>query len=617
MKINLLKKTVLVSVLSSTLLACGGGVDEGFSFGVNASDPVEMDERAISFTYDEVSSPDSPDRFVTIDLLEGIRSEGVALNAQTTNVFIQDIARTILASPEGSVAGLDGINPYVPVFHSGNTFEVDRFFEIDPNGTDFTTGKSVIYTFTYWVDNGYRFPCANTDNFPINCTDEEARTPENNLNLRTITIRLNALPNAAEAFTGVDDVSVGLGGTASAFMPPTEGNAPNVSPPYADVSVFTYATGDDAIATVAPGGLVSGVGVGTTTLTVTATINGVDISHMATITVTNPPQNVSHYTLSTPAGDSVSDTSSDPIASITVPTCTNFPVTAAPVKAVATDPFGGDFSFVVDNVTAASLNGFTVNNDGSPQSGYLSASGVGVGELFLEGFDNHRVPINVVTSRACGLAAFAPNGPSDLNEEFRSYFSANGNRELFAVSTYLGNGDGNGEGNDATVAAGTLTRRVPGEGIDGGQVLQFTAPASPNRAGIFDYHNNNNAGNASSGAGARSFGALMRSGGSYEVSFWVKNNTANDVDIVNQFIPAVGPSPAVGDWVVAQMVTLPSGQETVTLSGNSDWKLIRFTAALDATTGGQRGPKWEIIFDSLEAVDVYIDDFSIVDITTP
>ena len=95
----------------------------------------------------------------------------------------------------------------------------------------------------------------------------------------SVTITVSADPVSPESITvTIDNASIAIGGTATATAV--------VSPAAADQSV-TWSSSDTNIATIDENGLITGVAVGTATITATSTVEGTSVSGNATINVCN------------------------------------------------------------------------------------------------------------------------------------------------------------------------------------------------------------------------------------------------------------------------------------------------------------------------------------------
>lgn len=228
MKFNLVKKSIVCALVSS-LLACGSN-DEGFSFNINAESEVTLDSAVLNSQLSEESG------IQVIDLLQGVNSEGVALNKDSTSVFLTGFQQlgaesAAITLPQGSI------------LKRGQTLEVDTdaFARLLNWNTDTDEAEKVSYTFEYAIDNG-----------------------SENVVTRQVNITIDAIYDHVESLTisqpDVYDIP--------ANFPVQIGTT--IAPLYATDPSLSFTTADDSVLDVnSSTGVISGKALGTTTLTIT------------------------------------------------------------------------------------------------------------------------------------------------------------------------------------------------------------------------------------------------------------------------------------------------------------------------------------------------------------
>lgn len=573
-----LLNSALLAAMASALSGCGS--DEGFGYQLDSNEPVTM-ERDISITLSEAEES-STERYITINLLDGVMSQNVDLGETPGDVLIQDSSLEVSVSPQDKELTFD--NTVSPIVINGFDLLVDTGAFKD----QLTTGEAANYSISYWINNGFLFPCENMTKHPANCTEQERA---DNPNRRTVHITINALPDPLLAFE-VPDIVVGLNKSVKPTI--------NFTPEFAADPGFNYEiTNGSDIISISEDGSITGLALGNALITVTSKDDSA-LTETATVSVTNPPTNVASLIITTPDGEPIGDT-------INLPECTTFALTVTPSKIDETQAFGGEFVYNLDSLSGAvDVDGFMANS-GPIQQGYLSPMSLDVTDTLstsLTGFgtadDTITTTVKTSNNIACRFADTSPIGPNMLNEEFKVYYN-NGAASIdaFRKSTFIRNG----QGSDANVDPTASLQIAPTNGKNGSAALRVTGDGSL-PAAFYSYHRNT----------ARALSVAFIEGGEFTISFWVKNNTDASVELTNEII--AGDGRGTGAPVAGQFSDTPESQSTI-IAANSDWRQVSFNVALSAVTSEQNVHKWEIILtsdqanDSNNPIDILFDDFAI------
>ncbi|WP_440875643.1 hypothetical protein [Thalassotalea sp. PLHSN55] len=597
MKTNLLTKALFLSIASLALSGCGSD-QEGADYSVSSDSALNFDSDVLSIAVDESPVVDGFDDVMSINLLDGASMDGQALAIDATNVIIRHFSEAVietnLQTPREVV--FDNENQ-PPVRVTGNQLLLNRTAFVDL----INSHESITLRYQYWIDNGFEYSCANDLQHPANCTDEENAA---NPNLRNLEITVNAVDDPLTAIE-IANFSVGVDNSMMAPL----GVQPVFAAEQDFATDFIWSTADSSIATV-ENGMVTGIALGNTTLTVTSVADET-LTATVDVEVNNPPQNVQGFAFKTLADTEIADT-------ISVPTCTSYEFMLSAEKLDTAADFGGNFVYSVTSTNGNfAIEGFA-DNSGASQVGRLLpnaldfstlSSHADIAQVTLEGFAGESISADVVVSEnvLCTYIASTSGVENSLNEDYKIYWNGGGNsRDGWGVATFIQNG----QGDNATADATTAYQVVAGIGKDGSAGLNVTADGS-DRSAIFSYHKNN----------TRHLAYPMVAGGIFKVSYWVKNNTQHAVSIDTSFINSNNTKlviPSAGEFDESSLKTSP----TVELGANSSWTLIEFDVDASAgTPSTQRGPKWEIILTPSQTsgegnpIDIVIDDFSITPIT--
>jgi len=588
MKNNLLKNAILASFISSALVGCG--VDEGLNYNLDSTETVEMDSTTFTISTNETDNENDVNRYLTVKLLQGVSSRGVILTEDSTGIFIQDTVESWIVSPVDRNLNFNGQSP---ILLKDNELIVDTYlFDEEVN-----SGETAIYTLSYWINNGYEFTCANMAQHPLNCTEDEVSA---NPNRRILTLEINALPDPIESIS-LSDFSIPLDDTIVAPLA--------ILPSYTarqDLSSdFTWSVPDNnGIASVDDSGNLTGLALGSTTLTVTS-VEIPSLTVTVTITVTNPPKNVASISLKTPNGNDVTGT-------ISVPTCTSYDFTVVPAKQDAAQPFSGDFVYSynsTETLPAVTFESDVLNLDPTTkqQPAYFAEANVANSAdaiVSLNGSTSSlALTIQTLKNVQCAATLSSVTGMNMLNEDFKVF---EGGKNVFKpINGFIRNGGGTDDSVDST-AAFSIAAGMGKHGSDG---IQFTADGTDSSA-IMAYDKNLN----------RGFPNLsLDAGGDFKLSFWIKNNNATPLKIENSILMT---TQANGSPVASSFDTVfldQQGTNAIDVPANADWQLIEvdFTGVPALTN---ERVKWDMIFvpsatDGSAPIDVYIDDISIAELT--
>ena len=583
MKNNLLKKAILASFVSTVLAGCGA--DEGLNYNLDSNEAVEMQSRSFTISTTETDNENDENRYLIVELLQGVSSRGVTLTDDSTGIFIQDTAELWTVTPADRNLSF-GSNDS-PILLNDNKLVVDTYLFDE----EIRSGEAAVYTLSYWINNGFQFVCANMAQHPLNCTDEEKQA---NPNRRTLTLEINALPDPIESIS-LSDFNVPLDDTIVAPLA--------ILPSYAarqDLSTdFTWSVPDsNGIASVDDSGMLTGLALGSTTLTVTS-VEMPSLTETVTITVTNPPKNVASIMLNTLNGANVTGT-------VSVPTCTSYNFIVTPIKQDDAQPFSGDFVYSYNSTEASSVVDYVLDtlDDTSKQAkAYFSPVNVGsseAAEVVLNGStppSSVGVDINTLTNAMCADAPM-------MNENFKMA-APQQNRDIFKSLNGFAR---NGAGADGTVDGTGAFNVIAGIGKHGSDGIQFTADAATGTNAVLVAYDKNP---------ARNIGNIsLAAGGDFKVSFWIKNNNATSFKIENAIMKNTSKTflPESGDFT--DTLLDQQGDDAIEIAANADWQLIELDVLGVAAFGGNDRAKWDIIFvpsatDGSTPIDVYIDDVSI------
>ncbi|EWH09201.1 Ig-like domain-containing surface protein [Catenovulum agarivorans DS-2] len=253
---HLLKTSIVCGIITASLAGC---VEDGY-------DP-QRDGSALNLaaqgTYElgqitDVKTDDSPERYYQIDLLADINDFG---GVDRENISIKNM-QVVATDPEtGEIVTIPNSDRSIRL--NGQTLSIDR------HGLDnLIDGANVVtrLTFSYWVDNGFKFDCAEMKGHPVRCTDEEIAA---NPNLRTIQLDVVSQADEPESFALLQTPGTANDVGHEAVI----GEESNVLMSFAGddyvalaASEFTWESSDETVFTV-DNGVITGTGLGQATVT--------------------------------------------------------------------------------------------------------------------------------------------------------------------------------------------------------------------------------------------------------------------------------------------------------------------------------------------------------------
>lgn len=250
-----LKVTTLCVAVSAAVSGCGGP-GGGYSNPLVSDDPVTFSSPSINVQLSEESGVQQ------VDLLEGAEVGGARLTSSDQSpVYIRDLEFTPQNDNFQTPGGTDG-SPF-RLSSDGVHLDVDtnRFAQAlrmcdpkdvrgatDADGNPIGDGvrdfpTSISYVVTYTIDNGYD------------------PGPGQSLPTRTLNLTINAI---SDPVTGVQAFNLSLAATDAKPM------LSATAPTYACNPALTYKIADTSVASVDADGIVSGLVIGTTTITATS-----------------------------------------------------------------------------------------------------------------------------------------------------------------------------------------------------------------------------------------------------------------------------------------------------------------------------------------------------------
>lgn len=588
---NLLKNAIISSCITTALFGCG--TDKGLDYNIDASEAVEIESTPLTITTNETHDELDVNRYLSINLLQGVTSQGVSLSEDSTGVFIQDTVQTWKVSPVDKV--LDFGNSQSPVVLNGSELIVDTYLFNE----QINSGETAIYNLSYWINNGFEFTCANMEQHPVNCTDAEKLA---NPNRQRLTLQVNALPDPISSINLLD-FNVPLDDTITAPL--------GILPSYTtrqDLSTdFTWAVPDNnGIATVDSSGTLTGLALGSTTLTVSS-VEAPSLSTTVTITVTNPPKNVASIALKTPNG-------ADVPSAVFVPTCTSYNFTVVPEKQETSEVLSGDFVYSYSSsettpavVFQADTNELNATNKQQPA--YFTSSNIGSSEnsvVSLNG-STHAIGLNIETINniECAATLDSSTGLYMLNETFQL---SNGRPVFKSLNEFVRNAEADDASVDTTGSFAVISGLDVGK--QGSDAVQFTA-AGTDIAVLTAWDKNV----------TRNIGHLsLKAGGNFKLSFWIKNNNATPFKIENSIATTTTTSfkPTAGTFDTVLLDQ--QAENAIEIPANADWQLIELDITDVPVLPTSQPVKWDMIFvpsttDGSTPIDVYIDDVSIAQLS--
>ena len=571
-----LKITTLCVAVSAAVAGCGGP-DEGYSNPLVSENPVTFSNSSINAAFDEESG------LQQVDLLQGAMVDGAQLtSSEDSPVYIRDMDFTpqnanfeTPSGANGSPFKLSGDGVHLEIatgmfanaLRKCDTTDVRGATDADGNPTgdgvrDFPT--SISYEITYEIDNGYD------------------PGPGQSLPTRTLNLTINAI---SDPVTGVQAFDVSL---------PAAGSTPMLSatdPAYACNPALTYAIADTGVATVDDNGVISGLVVGSTTITVTS-VEVPTLSATAEVSVTPS------FTLEITNQDF--NALGAPLGTKSVPTCSAIGVTVEPsiVNDTLTGAytyswtsqspsvtFGGEGSDGAFGATGWFTNALGVSEPATITVGYGSGYTGATGPLDVE---EQSILVTAVRNHACD-----PN-PSPHPAGYVSDIRLN------------------------TGAWGPRATRVPGGGLDGAGSVLITGPGGDITNVVQQVWNQNrNFHSQYYGRGAASTGRT------FKFSVWARLGqmpSGDDVVLDHTLLPwacsTCGGTGFPGRRPQAESVT-------ATLKPTTDWQLVEFINQSTGTAEWSVPEIWDLNTAMFLHWDVYglangetleIDSYSVVEV---
>ncbi len=556
-----------------------GGPGDGYSNPLTSDNPVAFSSDSIEAAFDEESG------LQQVDLLQGATVDGVQLTqSDASPVYIRDMEITPVYADFQTPSGNDG-SPF-KIADNGVHLDVDtdRFAQAlrlcdatdergatdadgNPTGDgvrDFPT--SIAYLVTYAIDNGYD------------------PGPGQSLERRTLELTINAI---SDPVTGVQAFDVSLPATDARPM------LSATAPTYACNPALTYEMADANIATVDADGIISGIEIGSTTITVTSVE---DPSLQATATVRVTPA----FTLAI-TNQEFNDIGA-PLGTKSVPTCTAIGVTVEP--SVVNDTLSGFYSYSWTSPSIELMFGGEESDGAFGATGWFSnmlevAQTAEVTVGYASGYTGVTDPADIEAQTV--LLTAERNHGCDPNP------SPNPNGYLSDLALNTG-------------AWGPLATAVPGGGLDGAGSVLITAPGGDITTVVQQVWNQNrNFHSQYYGRGG------LSTGRTFKFSVWAR----------------LGQLPS-GDEVVLDHTLLPwtcgtcggtgfpgrrpqSETVTATLKPTTDWQLVEFTNPSTGTGEWSVPDIWDVntamflhwdVYGLADGETIEIDSYSVVEVAT-
>jgi hypothetical protein len=580
MQINLLKKTILMTIISTSLAGCGndGGLDNNFK----SDYPVEYSDEPIVLSLDEMSG------VISFDLLQDATINGTSASSTESTIFARNFLFTSLnekfVTPQ-VVVNLPS-QPASPFTVSSEDnimhIDTDAFAEslrmcdstdnrgaTNENGDPIGDGirdfpQSITYDITYVLDNGYELE------------------PGTVLPTRTLRMTINAI---SDPVTSVQAFNIDVAkGDNKAMLSAT-------LPSYACNSDLTYAVASDTIASVDDSGNITGNNEGETTITVTSVENP-ELNATAKINVTS--------------GFNLAITNQDfnalgaPEGTKSVPTCSAIGIAVEPT--IVGDELTGSYHYnwsannaVFANEESDGAFGAIGRFDNALAAGESATVTVGFGSGYsgaTNGADIQEKMVTVTAERnyVCEPGDI-PNGPVDL---------------------LLNAG---GWGANAT--------HVPG-GLDG-TALQITSNSDGAQFGnttrqVWNLENNFHA--ATFGLGDASVGRT------FKFAVWAKlgqlpADDADELKLEHTILPWLCTGCEDLSGFPGRYEAGVTGSVTATLKHTTDWQLVEFINPLTGTSEWSVPSNWNVPTAAFQFWDIYgfangdnimLDNYSIVEV---
>ena len=573
-----LKITTLCGAVSAAVVGCGGPGD-GYSNPLVSESPVTFSSPGIEAAFDEESG------LQKVDLLEGAMVDGAQLTqSDTSPVYIRDMAFTprnanfqTPSDTAGSPFKLssDGVHLDVDTdlfaqsLRMCDTTDVRGATDADGNLTgdgvrDFPT--SISYQVAYSIDNGYD------------------PGPGQALPSRTLNLTINAI---SDPVTGVQAFDVSLAATDTKPM------LSATAPTFACNPALTYEIADTSVATINADGVISGILIGSTAITVTSAEDPT-LSATATISVTPA------FTLAITNQDF--NEIGAPLGTKSVPTCSAAGVAVEP--SVVNDTLTGAYSYMWSTESMGLMFGGEESDGAFGATGWfwnsLEADQTAMVEVgYGSGYTGVTDPVDIEAQSV--LLTAVRNHACDPN--------ASPHPAGYVTDLALNTG-----------AWGPLATAVPGGGLDGRASVRITGPGGDITTVVQQVWNQNrNFHSQYYGRGGASTGRT------FTFSVWAKLGqlpSGDDVVLDHTLLPwacsSCGGTGFPGRRPQSETVT-------ATLKPTTGWQLVEFINPLTET------PEWSVpaIWDSNTAMflhwDVYglakgetleIDSYSVVEVAS-
>ncbi|WP_159084044.1 Ig-like domain-containing protein [Saccharobesus litoralis] len=430
---NLLKNTLLASVMAVALVGCKSDVEEGFDYGYNASKPAEFS--TLKVTIVENAASETGD-IVRVDLMQGATSDGEPLTAESTSAIVRSVqfdldALAVLDPRTGT-----GNNSRSAFRMVGNYLYINLAMFADALQAG---GSLPQHTFIidYIIDNG-----------AILAEGETLQT-------RRLELTIAGSPDPVEGVEVPSELTVAVDGELQAMA--------SVLPAYAFNKNLIWQSSDSDIISVDPAsGVLRGIKEGTVTITVTTEEGG--FSDTFTANATNAPRNVALMNVYSKDGLEVTSSQngqSNQNGQVTVPACT-----AIGFEAMSTPEAGKQLAgdFVYNWSTGLD----SVNNINNGEMVYFSSEVTGpyVAGVSLSG-TAFEADIDVMVE--ANLACNNSNHSIDLNFDDDGKFTRWGVQPIVEWATITHDENG------LTGKALSFTRNVSDADkmLDAGQITQF------------------------------------------------------------------------------------------------------------------------------------------------
>lgn len=587
---HLLKKTVLSLMVPAALVGCGG-TDEGYDVNFGSSDTVVFENDAIVASVSENSG------IVAVDLLQGASAGGEPLSDFNGTIFINQMEFEALdgfvtPQTESNTISNQTISPF-QLSSDGLQLliDTDKFAEslracddtdvrgaTDADGNPIGDGipdfpTSAVYNISFIIDNGVTL------------------APGTERERRQMTLTVNAIDDPVTEVIA-SAVEMPAGGTAQVIA--------STVPSYACNAAMTYSVADTDIASVDENGVITGVSVGSTTVTATS-VDNPDASATADVTVT------AAFTIAITNGNV--DELGAPTGDKTVPSCVAAGIAVEPsiLNGELTGSYG--YEFVSSNAADMMVAGSAANGFGA--TGIINVSdNIGVNgniDVSLVSGDTGATPISAVAGRSIELNVVqnlmcAP-GESAHPAGFNIDFNMDG-----VTAGYSGN---------ASFAASTDVVS------DSAASVQLTAGSVVNDDGVPYSWGTQQVWNKQRNWYSSTYGLGLDSiGKKFKYAVWVKLNSVPSSPVTLRKVIV----PWIYEGIPAGAQGFPgrfdgAGMFSVTLESTTEWQYIEFTDDATGESVWAVPDSWNVVTDVFTLWEVFglpqgesliLDDYSVV-----